>query len=459
MGYAAVSIHSLQIRRSNYLRGETIAEMVGRGWEAMMLQSGPSQASEFLGLMVGHRPDLESISVIRPTGDIAFSSASERIGTRPYSSVADFGESTVTISKSASEYAIVLPIHNRVECVRCHGPESKTNGWLDVRFSTSSIETAEDALRDTLLLVGIPGLVVFVLLLWWLLDREAIAPLERLAGVMKSTELGDASVRADLGLPGEIGIVAKGFDDTMSALRSSQAKVEVLYQEHMSRAARLATIGELSLFLAHEIRNPLAGLSSALEILAADVKGTSREAVVDEMQHQVMRLNGTMESLLSYARPQRVKLRTLNVNDRVERVLFLIAQRSNGVTIRRDLRAERPVRADGAQIEQVLLNLCLNSVQAMAEGGTLTVRTSIADERVSVEVEDTGPGISTEARESLFRPFFTTKQNGTGLGLAIAERIVAEHGGLLSYECPADGGTLFRFDLQVASDVPRELDV
>jgi signal transduction histidine kinase len=159
-----------------------------------------------------------------------------------------------------------------------------------------------------------------------------------------------------------------------------------------------------------------------------------------------------MESLLSFARPAKARLRATDVNETLDKVLFLIAQQSRGgVEVRPELGTELPpVLADPFQLEQVFLNVCLNACQAMRQGGRLTIRSRSGEGNVVVEISDTGPGIPAELRAQIFKPFFTTKREGNGLGLAISARIVAEHGGHIGYRCPPDGGTIFTVTLQRA---------
>jgi signal transduction histidine kinase len=232
----------------------------------------------------------------------------------------------------------------------------------------------------------------------------------------------------------------------------------------MVRADRFATVGEMATGLAHEIKNPLAGLSGALELLAEDLSENPRQAeVVGEMRHQVARLTHTMESLLSFARPPRARLRDTDLNATLDNVLFLVRQqrRLAAIHVESDLGQVPHVLADPNQLEQVFLNLCLNACQAMGPaGGRLTVRSRLTEGRVTVDVEDTGPGIPEHVRPNLFKPFFTTKREGNGLGLAISARIVAEHGGNIGYRCPAGGGTVFTIALQpvkVAPERPLEI--
>jgi hypothetical protein len=281
---------------------------------------------------------------------------------------------------------------------------------------------------------------------------------------MRRAESGDLTVRADEGRPDELGVAARGFDATLAALRRSQAELEAFYRERMVRADRFAAVGEVATGLAHEIKNPLAGLSGALELLAEDLSQNPRQAdVVGEMRHQVARLTHTMESLLSFARPPKARMRATDINATLEKVLFLVRQQRRwaSVEVVPELDPKLPpVLADPGQLEQVFLNVCLNACQAMdPRGGRLTVRSRLSEGRVAVDLEDTGPGIPEHVRPNLFKPFFTTNREGNGLGLAISARIVAEHGGHIGYRCPAGGGTVFTVTLQIARAEPAERHV
>jgi C4-dicarboxylate-specific signal transduction histidine kinase len=165
-----------------------------------------------------------------------------------------------------------------------------------------------------------------------------------------------------------------------------------------------------------------------------------------------------MESLLSFARPPKSKLRDTDLNAAMEKVLFLVRQqrRLAAIHVEAELGAVPHVLADPSQLEQVFLNICLNACQAMgAAGGRLTVRSRVTEGRVTVDIEDTGPGIPENVRANLFKPFFTTKREGNGLGLAISARIVAEHGGNIGYRCPPGGGTIFTVALQPVKPAPE----
>lgn len=454
---AAVHFYGNDMERGRQERAELFATMVASGVSNVMLSGQPREVVTLLDALVAHSSDLMSASLIAPNGYVSISTSPALLGRIPWSDLNRVEWTTVVKSPRGNrgEFAVLQPIVNAEACARCHGTRSHVNGWLDLRFTRGPVLNAQSQLAKTLAFSATAAFVCLLAILLWLLGREAVSPLQRLVAAMRRAESGELTVRADEGRPDELGVAARGFDATLAALRRSQAELEAFYRERMVRADRFAAVGEIATGLAHEIKNPLAGLSGALELLAEDLaRDPSHAEVIGEMQHQVKRLTHTMESLLSFARPAKARLRSTDVNGTIEKVLFLIRQqsRSGSIELEPVLAAGLPpVMADPSQLEQVFLNICLNACQAMhATGGKLTIRTRAGDGTVSVEVEDTGPGIPADLRAQVFKPFFTTKREGNGLGLAISARIVAEHGGHIGYRCPPEGGTVFTVTLQQA---------
>ncbi len=451
----AVQVYGAGIERGRQERAQVFAGMAATGVSNVMLSGRPESVPHLLGSLLTHEGDLRVASLLSPSGRVSISSDPSYVGRRPWGAPDRFVDATVVAAPGGDtgQYAVLQPIVNAPSCRRCHQLDTPMRGWLELRFDRSPVVAARRGLARTMGLAAALALVAMLLIAYWLLGREAIHPLQRLVDAMRRAEHGELAVRADEGRPDELGVAARGFEATLSALRRSQAELEAFYRERMARAERFAAVGELATGLAHEIKNPLAGLSGALELLAEDLASSPRQGeVVGEMRHQVGRLTHTMESLLSFARPPKARLRSTDVNGAVERVLFLVRQqcRAGQVEVRAALApALPPVLADPSQLEQVLLNLCLNAVQAMGErGGTLSVASAAGEGQVSVEIADTGPGIPAELQAQIFRPFFTTRREGNGLGLAISARIVAEHGGHIGYRCPPGGGTVFTVTLK-----------
>jgi len=430
-----------------------------------MLSGQPQAVPQLLESLVSHRSDLLAASLIAPSGQVSISSDPSYVGAHPWGRPDRFADTTVVTEPGGVEdqYAVIQPIVSVVSCNRCHEGTAPVRGWLELRFSLDPVGKAKRELAGTLALAAGVALVALLGIALWLLGREAVGPLQRLVSAMRRAEAGELAVVADEGRPDELGVAARGFDATLAALRRSQGELEAFYQERMVRADRFAAVGEVATGLAHEIKNPLAGLSGALELLAEDLASHPRHAeVVGEMRHQVNRLTHTMESLLDFARPPKPRLRAADVNETLEKVLFLVRQqrRAASVEIRAEMdRGVPQVLGDPSQLEQVFLNICLNACQAMGQAGTLTLRSFQEEGRVTVDVADTGPGIPLEVRSHIFKPFFTTKTEGNGLGLAISARIIAEHGGHIAYRCPSAGGTVFSVTLKQASAQPAERPV
>jgi hypothetical protein len=215
----------------------------------------------------------------------------------------------------------------------------------------------------------------------------------------------------------------------------------------MSRAEHLATLGELATGLAHEIRNPLAGIAGVIEIVGRDLPATSpARAVVKDVRLEITRISRTLTDLLETARPRRPEVRRSNLNTTVEHAVMLARQQVLSRPIKIDLQkaSDLPeVEHDSDQVHQVLLNLLLNAVQAMEGAGTVRVEIGSREGYASVAVSDTGRGISSQNLPNIFRPFYTTKGAGTGLGLSLARRIVEDHHGRIEVTSAVGKGSRF----------------
>ncbi len=287
--------------------------------------------------------------------------------------------------------------------------------------------------------------------------------------------------RGGLEVPARVTVRRLASGATCAVLRDlTQAQ---RLQRELRLRERLATVGELAAGVAHEIRNPLAGISSAAQVLLTRFEPRDdRQKFCRVIIEQVDRLDHTVTSLLKFARPPEPQLRAGRVEDVIERVLALEAERlaDSRVTVERRYAARVPVLfLDPGLIEQVLLNLVINATQAMPGGGTLTLEVALASRRsrpgersrgrrsadldadagggpargdaasgearpvpvVRVRVIDSGQGIAKEVLPRLFDPFFTTKAAGTGLGLSISQSIVQEHGGTISIASREGRGT------------------
>jgi PAS domain S-box-containing protein len=218
-------------------------------------------------------------------------------------------------------------------------------------------------------------------------------------------------------------------------------------EAQLTQQAALAHLGEMAAVVAHEVRNPLAGIRGALQIITSRFPSGSTEAgVLGDVIARVDGLNDIVEDLLVFARQRELKRTRVEVRPLLMSVAGWLTQDDTMQAVRVDVEADDTVLdADADQLRIVFSNLLLNAAQATDRRGRIVVHASADGAgRCAIDVRDAGPGIPADVRARIFDPFFTTKTRGTGLGLPTARRIVEMHGGSIDVECPHDGGTLVR---------------
>jgi PAS domain S-box-containing protein len=248
------------------------------------------------------------------------------------------------------------------------------------------------------------------------------------------------------------------FLGSTSILRDVTALKEM--ETKLLEAERLAAVGELAASVAHEIKNPLAGIRGACEILSDAFQGDDpRRDLHFEVQRQIERLDRTLKDLLLFARPQAMRPERCNLNAVLDGVLAVLLEdtAAKTVAVERHYADDLPeIHVDRLQMEQVLINILINAFQAMDYKGRLTITTRANGEVVQVAVRDSGPGIPAEVADNIFKPFFTTRSKGTGLGLAIVRNIVRSHGGTITAATVPGGGAEFTLSVPQGGSSDRE---
>lgn len=215
--------------------------------------------------------------------------------------------------------------------------------------------------------------------------------------------------------------------------------------EQVRRADRLSAIGQLAAGLAHEIRNPLASIDGAAEVLQAGADGEVKSETLRIIRQECARLNRLLTSLLDFARPRRPEWREVDVSEVLDSVVQLVSH-SAGKGIRFESRTSNhlpKLLCDKEQLAQVIMNLAINAAQAMPQGGTVRLTAREQEGGVLIEVCDEGIGVAPEHLDRIFDPFFTTKELGTGLGLSVVHQIVSQHGGTVTAKRNPDRGMTF----------------
>ncbi len=257
--------------------------------------------------------------------------------------------------------------------------------------------------------------------------------------------------------------LTRKYREAAASLEAANCELRASH-EQLRRADRLSALGEIAAGLAHEIRNPLAGVKGALEIVQSRVTAGTPEAEFSGIAaREVGRLDGLVAEFLAYARPRQPELQTADLSVVIDHVIRLLTPEAERAGIRLERRADDDLpfaRMDPEQIQQVFFNLVLNGLQAGPPGSAVTIWLRRDGPAAIIDVVDRGPGVPREGRDRLFEPFVTTKAQGTGLGLAVSHRIVAAHGGRVEYADEPGGGARFRVILPLTlSEEPRRSEV
>jgi len=322
------------------------------------------------------------------------------------------------------------------------------------RARESSVRGAYSRLEEILRAEGrtLVAIIAFALLAGlaasWLISRSLARPLSELTGVMAAVGSGDLDHPIQVSSSDEIGDLARAFASMTRQLRESR--------EQLVQAEKLASIGEMSAAVAHGLRNPLASLRAAAQLVRRHPASPSATEHLDAIIEEVDRLDRRITHLLSFSRPAPFRPVSESLPRLIDELLPAVAQpiRDQGVELELSVPASLPqVRVDPMQLEQALLEIVSNALDAMPSGGRLRIGAFATDGTgpggVVVEVSDTGGGIPEQVLPSVCEPFFTTRQEGTGLGLAIAKRYIEQNGGRLEIVSRPGDGTIVRLRLPV----------
>jgi len=377
---------------------------------------------------------------------------------------------------------IITPIENRPSCsnAACHAhpAEQKILGVLDTNLSLAKtdaqlVESSRRMAAYTafaLLLIGVIS--------WFFVWRVVGVPLKALERGTEHVADGDLGYQIPAQSNDEIGDLAGSFNRMSSELRSAhqenlawtrtledrvEQKTRELKRahEHALHNEKMASIGKMAAVLAHEINNPLSGILTYSKLLRRwldrDDDGRSHHQEIcdslDLIASESRRCGDLVKNLLTLSRETPLNLQMTDLNQVVQRSVHLVQHQLDlaGVQLQLDLdQALPPVQCDASQIEQVLLALLVNAMQAMPQaGGNIWLATSSSeqDHKVCITVRDDGPGISAEILPRIFEPFLTTKESGVGLGLAISRSILERHGGSIEAQSDAGRGTTFTLTL------------
>ncbi len=458
-------------------KAELLAMRIKQGIMVLMLKNSWQDLQIMMESLVKDSKELKKIRIFLPEdGNIVSSSDPEEVGRQIYTEDLKRYRNqnvqyTLLLDREGRRYASKLTaIENQPACHKCHGPEKKILGVLDIEMSISAVTRSIRAFKEEHLVDAVIGFFLIVgsvlIIVGILFDR----PIKKMIRTIRKIENGDLSARMETGKRDELGLLAGSFNNMVEALESAKKDLELSHKHQIEKAAKLASLGEIISGIAHEIKNPLAGISCAIQVLQSELdKSDSTRTVSTEILNQLKSLDKVVKDLLRYAKPKPPEFLPCKIQDVLQKASFFVypEAKKHKVVIKTEIEKDIPeIMIDPDQIQQVFLNLMINAVQAMSKGGTLTV--SIfqkrlqrienkikepikSDRAVVIRFQDTGKGISSDDISNIFEPFFTDKSKGTGLGLPISRKIARDHGGDITCNSELGRGSLFTVYLPIVN--------
>jgi signal transduction histidine kinase len=445
--YFVIRVQSAWWHERTQAQNLIAASMIHEYLNGVMLSDRHLEVQKFL-LKMQKSDEIYRSRIIKIDGSVVFSTTTQEVGRAKLNTPAElFSDGQVLQGERTEDgqrLAVAMrPVANSDSCRKCHASDGPYLGAIITERSMSPAEASIATNRNLLIVYGALIFALVGVVLWLLIVRLVSQPVSNLLAQMRRVERGDLTARAEAQRPDEIGELARDFNAMVRSLQTAKEELDESHEKQMQQASKLATIGELAAGIAHEIRNPLAGIGAAVEVLA------DNNEITGEIRRQIKRLNTTLCNLLDFSRQREPEVAPCDVAEIIGPMLALVrpdAQKHH-IQIVEELPPDLPaISADSGQAQQALLNVLLNAIQAMPDGGTLTIRAAAGDGKVAIHVRDTGAGISAENQRKIFSPFFTTKHRGTGLGLAITRSIMEKHGGAIRVESGTGCGTTFTLE-------------
>lgn len=451
-------------------RADIISHLEMKFLDHLMLENHHDGLKEFLDSAVT-LPQLEAVYIVNDSGKILHVGGMEdrhaefpmeRFEAR-YGGMED--QYFATKENGVPYQYILTTIEDKPGCHACHSAHDSNRGHFILKIATDDLQQITLGHRRTnitmtALLFG--GLGLALLAAFHILVTR---PLGRMHRHLESLHT-DTGAQADGKHPmippfpsmqghDEISDLGRAFNDLVGRLNATNQELTDLHRQEIAHAERIASMGEMAGSLAHEIKNPIAGIKGALEIFDADMPDSDpRKEILLEMRVQAERIITTMNDLLSYARPASPRFERIDIHEVLRKTRLMLEQRPWGQPHAIDCRfTDDPmlVEADAMMLGQLFWNVMINGLQAMdgltTARGSLLITTKTNGTHVDIEIADTGKGIPQETLGKMFKPFFTTKHKGTGLGLAISRRIVDQHGGIMEIHSVEDQGTSVHISL------------
>ena len=499
LGYLNIRLHRQHLEAATLTSAERVSDVIKRSTSYYMLRNNREGLYHAIATMADE-PGMVRVRIFDREGNISYSSDPSEVGHAvDKSAEACYGchaqgqslerlnrPDRFRIYRDASGQRIlgvITPIENQPSCsnavCHAHPASQKILGVLDTNLSLAKTDAQLAQTSWRMLAYTIFALIDISLLTWLFVWRLVGQPLKNLKDGTRELADGNLGYQLIVDSRDEAGELASSFNRMSLQLRAANEEIVAWAKtledrvdqktrelkrahEHVLHVEKMATIGKMAAVVAHEINNPLSGILTYARLLkkwiqrgeAETTKKKDAEQCLDLIADESRRCGDLVKNLLTFSRTNPMNVQTTSLNSVVDRSVRLVAHQLelNGVELHLDLPSNLPmIQCDPGQIEQVLLALIMNAIDAMPRGGNLWVRTRVEDEtdEVAIEVRDDGSGIPPEILPRIFEPFLTTKETGksVGLGLAVSRNIIEHHRGRVEVQSEVGKGTTFTVTL------------
>jgi two-component system NtrC family sensor kinase len=507
-GYSVYAVwnHERQLMAQVNQSADRISEFIKSSTHYSMLLNRKEDVYRAMK-MIGTQPGVEGLRIYNKRGLITFSTDTTERGVsadlmaeacvachaagRPLESLPTSNRIRIYEGPTGRILGLINPIRNEQSCSskECHlaPDEKKILGVLDVRMTLSRIDASLADVRLGLILVALALVSLVAGLIWLFLDRTVLRPITALIEGTQQVSNGNLEYRVDVNSPGELGQLAESFNIMTVSVKVAQAEIQEWTQtleqrvrekteeltsihDRIAHVEKMSSLGRLSATVAHELNNPLEAILTYTKLLKRQIFSRPVEAVHakewdDELEiisRETQRCGDIVKNLLLFSKKETGEFVYESVQVILSRSYKLMKHHFEMQDVRFEqhiLTYPPQILCDPQQIQQALIAMFVNSADAMADGGTLTVDIVVDMPRQSIviAVTDTGTGIKKEDLPQVFEPFFSTKEGGqgVGLGLSVVYGIVQRHGGSISVDSAPGRGTTFRLSFPIPDPVSQ----
>ena len=501
LGYLNIRLHRQHLEAATLASAERVSDVIKRSTSYYMLRNNREGLYHSIATMADE-PGMVRVRIFDREGNISYSSDPSEVGHAvDKSAEACYGchaqsqslehlnrPDRFRIYRDASGQRIlgvITPIENQPSCsnavCHAHPASQKILGVLDTNLSLAKTDAQLAQSSWRMLAYTMFALLDISLLTWLFVWRLVGQPLKHLKDGTSELAGGNLGYQLEVDSTDEAGELASSFNRMSLQLRAANEEIVAWAKtledrvdqktrelkrahEHVLHVEKMATIGKMAAVVAHEINNPLSGILTYAKLLkkwiqrgeAETSKKKDAEQCLDLIADESRRCGDLVKNLLTFSHTSPMNVQTTDLNTVVDRSVRLVAHQLelNGVELHLDLPSNLPaIQCDPGQIEQVLLALIMNAIDAMPRGGNLWVSTRMGDEsdELAIEVRDDGSGIPPEILPNIFEPFLTTKETGksVGLGLAVSQNIIEGHRGRVDVHSEVGKGTTLTVTLPV----------